>query len=55
MEKEEMSSLGQAEIKSFETKTVEETTEYLKTDLKNGLSSEEAKIRLAKYGPNKLV
>ena len=39
---------------SFETKNVEEISAHFSTDLKNGLSSEEAKIRLEKYGPNKL-
>ena len=39
---------------SFESKTINETKEILNTDLENGLSSEEAKKRLEKYGPNKL-
>ena len=39
---------------SFETKTIEETFELLETDKEQGLTSEEAAIRLEKYGRNKL-
>lgn len=39
---------------SFETKTIEETFELLDTDKEQGLTSEEAAIRLEKYGRNKL-
>ncbi len=39
---------------AFETLTVEQTQTLLKTDIERGLTSEEAKIRLEKYGPNKL-
>ena len=54
MEKEEITMAGQTDTLSFETKNVEEISAHFSTDLKNGLSSEEAKIRLEKYGPNKL-
>ena len=39
---------------SYETKSIESTVEELNTDLNCGLTSEEAKSRLLKYGPNKL-
>ena len=39
---------------NFETVTYEETVKALESDKEKGLSSEEAKIRLEKYGPNKL-
>ena len=39
---------------SFETKSIEETKEILKTDLTKGLTLEEVKIRQAKYGKNEL-
>ena len=39
---------------SFESKTINETKEILNTDFETGLTSEEAKERLTKYGPNKL-
>ena len=39
---------------AFESLTIEQTKEALQTDLENGLSEEEAKARLEKYGPNKL-
>ncbi len=42
------------EVIAYETLTSKQVEEGLKTDLKKGLTSEEAKIRLAKYGPNKL-
>ena len=40
--------------KEFETISSEEATKYFETDTENGLTSEEAKERLAKFGPNKL-
>ncbi|MCR5787445.1 MAG: cation-translocating P-type ATPase [Acholeplasmatales bacterium] len=40
--------------KQFETKTVEETVSLLKTNTSSGLSEEEAKVRLEKYGKNEL-
>ena len=39
---------------AFETLTSKQIEEGLKTDFKKGLSSEEAKKRLEKFGPNKL-
>ena len=39
---------------NFETVSHEETVKALESDVEKGLSSEEAKIRLEKYGPNKL-
>ena len=39
---------------AFETLTVEQTAQLLETDVEKGLTSEEAKARLEKYGPNKL-
>lgn len=39
---------------AFETLTVKQTEEALKTNTKTGLSEEEAKIRLEKYGKNQL-
>ena len=38
----------------YETLTTAQTAEALQTDLEKGLTSEEAKARLEKYGPNKL-
>lgn len=38
----------------YETLTSTQTSEALQTDLDNGLSEEEAKKRLEKYGENKL-
>ena len=43
MEKEEITMAGQTDTLSFETKNVEEISAHFSTDLKNGLSSEEAK------------
>ena len=40
--------------KEFETLTSEQAREYFDTDVENGLTSEEAKKRLEKFGPNKL-
>ena len=40
--------------KEFETISSEEATKYFETDTENGLTNEEAKERLAKFGPNKL-
>ena len=42
------------ETKDFETFTVEKTSSELNTNVETGLSEEEAKVRLEKYGPNKL-
>lgn len=39
---------------SYETLSIEKTVKELDSDLKNGLSNEEAKKRLEKFGPNKL-
>ena len=39
---------------AFESLTKEQTAEALQTNVQTGLSSEEAKARLEKYGPNKL-
>ena len=39
---------------AYESLTVNQTAEALSTDIDKGLSEEEAKIRLEKYGPNKL-
>lgn len=39
---------------AFETLTSKQVEEALQTDVEKGLTSEEAKIRLEKYGPNKL-
>ena len=40
---------------NYETLTVKQCEELLSTSLDNGLTNEEAKKRLEKYGPNKLV
>ena len=40
--------------KEFETISSEEAVNYFETDVENGLSSDEAKRRLEKFGPNKL-
>ena len=42
------------EQKEFETLTSEQAVAFFETDVENGLTSEEAKARLEKYGPNKL-
>ena len=42
------------EQKEFETLTNQEAVSYFETDVEKGLTSEEAKARLEKYGPNKL-
>ena len=42
------------EQKEFETLTSQEAVSYFETDVEKGLTSEEAKARLEKYGPNKL-
>lgn len=39
---------------AYETLTVKQTEEALGTDIEKGLTSDEAKLRLEKYGPNKL-
>ena len=39
---------------AYESLTIQQTTEALQTDVEKGLSTEEAKKRLEKYGPNKL-
>ena len=39
---------------AFETLNVKQTEEALSTNGETGLTSEEAKARLEKYGPNKL-
>lgn len=39
---------------AYESLTIKQTEEALNTSIKDGLSDEEAKARLAKYGPNKL-
>lgn len=39
---------------SFETLSIDQTLEALQTDKEKGLTSEEAKRRLEKFGPNKL-
>ena len=39
---------------AYESLTVEQTKQALSTDLEKGLTSQEAKVRLEKYGPNKL-
>ena len=39
---------------NFETKSINETVDFFSTNPKTGLSSEEARSRLEKYGPNKL-
>ena len=53
-EKTEIISSDNQQKTSFETLSKEETIKFLDTDPKKGLSEEEAKIRLEKYGPNKL-
>ena len=53
-EKTEIISSDNQQKTSFETLSKEETIKLLDTDSKKGLSEEEAKIRLEKYGPNKL-
>ena len=40
---------------AFETLSAKDTVTYLSSDVEKGLSSEEAKARLEKYGPNKLA
>ena len=40
---------------NYETLTVKQCEELLSTSLDNGLTNEEAKKRLEKYGPNKLI
>ena len=42
------------EQKEFETLTSEQAVALFETDVEKGLTSEEAKARLEKYGPNKL-
>lgn len=42
------------EVVAFETKNVKETEALLDTNIETGLTEEEAKARLEKYGPNKL-
>ena len=44
----------QAPKAQFETLTIEQTEKLLETNVETGLTSEEAKVRLEKYGPNKL-
>ena len=39
---------------AYESLTTEQTVQALGTNLETGLTSEEAKVRLEKYGPNKL-
>ena len=40
---------------AFETLSSKDTVTYLSSDVEKGLSSDEAKVRLEKYGPNKLA
>ena len=46
--------MKELENKNFETISASSVLESLETSEENGLTSEEAKIRLEKYGPNKL-
>ena len=40
---------------AFETLSAKDTVTYLSSDVEKGLSNDEAKARLEKYGPNKLA
>ena len=42
------------EQKEFETLTSQKAVECFETDVEKGLTSEEAKARLERFGPNKL-
>lgn len=53
-EKETVSPSTQSEKIAFETLSKEETVKHFDTDIEKGLTEEEAKTRLEKYGPNKL-
>lgn len=53
-EKETVSPSTQSEKISFETLSKEETVKHFETDIEKGLTEQEAKARLEKYGPNKL-
>lgn len=53
-EKETIIPNSESEKISFETLSKEETVKHFNTDVEKGLTEEEAKIRLEKYGPNKL-
>ncbi len=52
--KEQTESLFKKDDVLYETLSVEETASSLNTNLETGLTSEEAKARYEKYGPNKL-
>lgn len=52
--KEDPNATPKKEKIAFETLTVKQTEEALKTNVKTGLSEEEASIRLATYGKNQL-
>lgn len=53
-EKETVNPSTQSEKISFETLSKEETVKHFDTDIEKGLTEQEAKARLEKYGPNKL-
>ena len=51
---EDLNELNVSTATAYETMTIQQSAQALQTDLENGLTSEEAKRRLEKYGPNKL-
>lgn len=53
-EKETVNPSTQSEKIYFETLSKEETVKHFDTDVEKGLTEQEAKARLEKYGPNKL-
>ena len=53
-QKEETTSKSTQEVYPAHAKSIEEVADHFKTDLKNGLSEQEARERLEKYGKNRL-
>lgn len=54
MKKTKEKEKKEEEVYFSHAKSIDEVASYFKTDLKNGLTEEEAKKRLEEYGPNKL-
>ncbi len=54
MDTKEIKNNAEKKVLAYETLNDEQLKSILDTDLENGLSEEEAKIRLEKYGENKL-
>jgi Ca2+-transporting ATPase len=54
MKKEEIINKDEKKIIAYETLSTKQTEDALQSNLKEGLSNEEAKARLEKYGHNKL-